>query len=199
MPALLVVGSAPCYAEDLAEARKLYPDAHVMLVNGACAAVENAEHVLAGHRDKAEFFAAARKAAFPEAPPWRLHANGHKLDAFRRAETPSVTDWWGPEVSTGATSAGKAARIGMAMGYAPIILCGCPLDGSGYFPGESQRGAKIPHNCKRVGDPAQQSHKTIVRYRERFAELAREEFAGRVFSMSGFTRDCLGSPLDFMK
>lgn len=198
MPALLVVGSAPCLHEDVAAAKALYPDAHVMLVNGACVAIEDAEHVLSGHREKAEHFASARRAVFPNAKPWRLHANGHKLDAQRKAETPSVTDFWDKTMSTGATSIGKGARIGLAMGYSPIILCGAPMDGTGYFPGESVAGQTIKHDCRRVGDASQQNHRTIVGYRDKFARLAKTEFAGKVFSMSGFTRECLGSPTDFL-
>lgn len=198
MPALLVVGSAPCLHEDIAKAKAIYPDAHVMLVNGACVAVEDAEHVLSGHREKAEHFAAARRTVFPDAKPWRLHVNGHKLDTHRKAETPSVTDFWDKSMSTGATSIGKGVRIGFAMGYHPIVICGAPMDGSGYFPGESVAGVQIKHDCRRVGDAAQQNHRTIVGYRDKFARLAKTEFAGRVFSMSGFTRECLGSPTDFL-
>lgn len=198
MAALLVVGSAPCLHDDVERALKLYPDAHIMLVNGACVALEKAEHVLAGHREKAEYFARARRTFFPDAPPWRLHANGHKMDASRKAETPSVTDWWGSEVSTGATSAGKGVRIGLAMGYDPIILCGAPMDGSGYFPGESVKGARISHDCHRVGDPARQEHRTIMGYRDKFARLAAREFNGRVFSMSGYTRELLGEPPEWL-
>lgn len=199
MPALLVVGSAPCLHDDLKAARDLYPDAHVMLVNGACVAVEDAEHVLAGHREKAEQFAEARRNVFPNAKPWRLHANGHKLDAQRKAETPSVTDFWDKTMSTGATSIGKGVRIGFAMGYHPIVICGAPMDGSGYFPGESVAGKTIRHDCRRIGSPTHQGHRTILGYRDKFARLAKGEFAGRVFSMSGFTRECLGHPTDFLE
>jgi hypothetical protein len=46
---VIVVGSAPSLHEDLANAKAMYPDAEVMLINGACAAIEDAEHILAGH------------------------------------------------------------------------------------------------------------------------------------------------------
>lgn len=198
MPALLVVGSAPCFQEDLDAARAIYPDAHLILINGACVAVEAAEHVLAGHTNKAEQFAAARRNAFPDAPPWRLHANWLRYPAVPSKEYPSVTDWWGPEMSTGATSAGKAARIGMKLGYAPIVLCGAPLDGSGYFAGESVTGGKITHDCHRVGNAETHQYRSVKRYRDTFKKLAETEWQGKVFSMSGFTRDCLGGPLDFL-
>lgn len=195
MRSLLVVGSAPGLYADLAAAQALCDDFEVLLVNGAGAAVEDAQHLLAGHTDKAEQFVAARDAAFPLAAPYRVHAtftdrNGRKPPT----EYPSVTDWWPQsQYSSGATSAGKAARIGLAMGFDRVILCGCPMDGSGYFPGEST-GIPQLRACQRVGDPAKQQASTIRRYRERMLELAAGEFKDKVFSMSGFTRELLGAP-----
>jgi len=194
MSELIVAGSATNLFDDLAAAEALFPLATIMTVNGACALVEAAEHCLAGHTDKAEQFAAARHAAFPNARPVRWHANwGNPRRPAPRANFPSITDWWGPEMSSGATSAGKAALIGLAMGFDKIILCGCPLDGSGYAPGES-KGIRQDAACARIGDLAAQSKKIIQRYRARMAELAQTTFKGRVFSMSGYTREVLGAP-----
>jgi hypothetical protein len=167
-----------------------------MLLNGACTAVEDAEHVLAGHTDKAELFAAARREAFPHAKPWRLHASW-AVHRQRRpepphAQYPSVTDWHGAWASSGATSAGKAALIGLRLGYDLIVLAGCPMDGSGYSFDE----AIVPHDksCQRIGDATKQKQRTIVRYRERMKQLAEGEFKNKVFSMSGYTRQVLGAP-----
>ena len=195
MRSLLVVGSAPGLYADLAAAQRLCDDFEVMLVNGAGAAVETAQHLLAGHTDKAEEFVKARDTAFPLAAEYRVHAT---YDCRRGrsplGDYPSVTDWWPQgQFSSGATSAGKAARIGLAMGFGRVILCGCPMDGSGYFPGESAGIGQLKA-CQRIGDPAKQAASTIRRYRERMAELAKGEFKGRVFSMSGFTREVLGAP-----
>lgn len=186
---LLVVGSAPCLYDDVAKAQQLRPWAEIMLVNGACTSIEEAQHMLAGHTVKAEMFAAARGKAFPNAKPIRIHANWARLQEAPRKDFPSVTDWWGGEMSTGATSVAKAARIGLAMGFEEIVICGAPMDGSGYVATE----AVVKHDCRRVGDASQQDHRTIKGYREKFAKLARGEFKGKVFSMSGFTRECLGS------
>jgi hypothetical protein len=192
---LLVVGSAPCYREDLDAALKLRPGAEIMLVNGACQLVEDAEHVLSGHTDKAEEFASARRAKFPDAFPWRLHATTlieKRPPPFENF--PSVTDWWSNrKMATGATSAGKAAMIGFAMGHEEIILCGCPMDGSGYAPGETDGILQLAA-CLRVGDPTKQNSGIITRYRSRMAFLAETLFKDRVFSMSGYTRELLGSP-----
>lgn len=191
MVALLVVGSAPCAHEDLAAARKLYPDAEVMLVNGACTMVENAEHMLAGHTVKAEEFVKARKEAFP-GRQIRVHANWARIGRQPKREFPSVTDWHGAHVSSGATSAGKAAMIGLDLGYHPIILCGCPMDGSGYSFDEAI--VSQDKSCQRVGDPKVQDRRTIRGYRERLVALSKTVFKDKVFSMSGFTREHLGAP-----
>jgi hypothetical protein len=177
---------------DIAAARLLRPGAEVMLINGASAAVERAEHVLAGHTAKAEWFVAARHGSFPDAQPFRVHATWHvRSSPFPVEQYPSVTDWHTSEMNSGATSAGKAIRICLrALGADEVILCGVPLDGSGY----SEREARVPHDCKRVGDPKAQMAPPVLRYRTRFAELAQTEWKGRVFSMSGFTRKCLGPP-----
>jgi hypothetical protein len=191
---LLAAGSAPCVAEDLERARAMFPFADTMTINGACQLVERAEHLLAGHTDKAELFVAARRRAFPDAPPCRVHANcaASKHPAPKHLY-PSVTDWWGPEFSSGATSAGKAALIGLALGYESVILCGCPMDGSGYAPGESE-GIPQFAAVQRVGDPAKQKASTIRRYYGTMEQLAKTTFRGRVFSMSGKTKEWLGAP-----
>lgn len=199
---MLVVGSAPCLFDDVQRALQIRPFASLMLVNGACTAIENAEHVLAGHEEKAEFFARERRERFPDALPWRLHATTfpHRRAACEKL-FPSVTDWWPHEVGVGATSASKAAKLGFILGFDEVILCGCPLDQPGYFAGE----AKVPQHvmCERIGDhgiskplgmPVQET-RIIQGYRAKFKILAETEFKGKVFSMSGFTRACLGEPL----
>lgn len=198
---MLVVGSAPCLFEDVEAALRLRPLASLMLVNGACTAIETAEHVLAGHEEKAEFFMRERRAKFPSAPPCRVHActHPHRLSCAKQI-FPSVTDWHPHEVGVGATSASKAAKIAFLLGATEVILCGCPMDQPGYFPGE----AKVPQhvNCQRIGDygiahglgiPVQET-RIINSYRTNLKKLAEGEFKNRVFSMSGFTREQLGSP-----
>ncbi len=172
-----------------------------MLVNGACTAFENAEYVLAGHEEKAEFFARARRERFPNAPRWELFASSHP-HRQKAAEQmfPSVTKWWPHECGVAATSASKAAKIAFLMGFNEVILCGCPMDQPGYFEGE----ADVPQHimCERIGNhgisrqlgiPVQET-RIIKGYREKLKILAATEFKNRVFSMSGFTKECLGLP-----
>lgn len=209
---MLVVGSAPCLFEDVERALKLRPFAEIMLVNGACTAIENAEHMLCGHEEKAEFFVRERKRVFPNAPPIRVHASAfpHRLECSKQL-FPSVTDWCNHEVGEGATSASKAAKLAMLLGATEVILCGCPMDQPGYFSGEAQ----VPQHfaCLRIGDhgtvktvkgkdvpgidgkPAMVQDRNIIRgYREKLKRLADGPFKGKVFSMSGYTRQCLGEP-----
>lgn len=198
---MLVVGSAPCLYDDVEAALKLRPLASLMLINGACTAFENAEHVLAGHEEKAEFFARERKARYPNGPKYRLHATSHPHRRQMMAQMfPSVTDWWPHEVGVGATSASKGAKLAFLLGATEVILCGCPMDQPGYFSGE----AKVPQHfaCQRIGDhgiarglgiPVQET-RIVKNYRARFKVLAETEFRGRVWSMSGFTQQCLGAP-----
>jgi hypothetical protein len=193
VPELIVAGSAPCVHADLDRALALFPLADVMLVNGACQLIEHADHVLAGHTDKAEEFQAARKLAFPNARPWRLHASWAMPGKTPKAKYPSVTDWWGGDVSSGATSAGKAALIGLKMNFDRVILAGCPMDGTGYAPGES-KGIKQEAACQRIGDKTKQQAAIIRRYKATMATLAETTFKGRVFSMSGYTKQLLGAP-----
>lgn len=191
----IVVGSAPCLHEDLNKALDLYPFAFVVTVNGACVEVEHVDAIVAGHTNKAEQFTKARKAAFPNGESFEVWANWASPNRKEgQREYPSVTRWFGGDVSTGATSAAKAARMLLQAGYGPVILCGCPLDGSGYFEGESKKGYSIRHDCRRVGDPGEDGHRTIQNYRNKFEKLASTEFKGRVFSMSGRTRKWLGAP-----
>lgn len=196
---MLVVGSAPCLFADVKRALSIRPFASLMLVNGACTAFENAEHMLAGHEEKADFFLRERRKVFPDTKI-RVHAccHPHRRDMMSQM-FPSVTDWHGHEKGTGATSASKAAKLCFDLGADEVILCGCPLNEPGYFDGE----AKVPQHimCERIGDhgtsrigiPVQQT-RIIQGYRTNFKQLAEGEFKGRVFSMSGFTRDCLGEP-----
>lgn len=188
---LLVVGSAPCLFHDVERALALRPLAAVLLVNGACTTIERAEHVLSGHTDKAELFAAARRKRFPNAPAWRLHATtDSKHAAEAKKKFPSVTDWHSKDFCTGATSVAKGAKIGLeALGFSEVIICGSPMDGSGYAPTE----AVVPHDCHRVGDPKAQDRRQIDGYRRKYKKFA-EQYRGRVFSMSGYTRDCNGEP-----
>ena len=198
MRAAIVLGSAPCIHDDLERALALFQDALLVAVNGACTVVERIDVMVAGHTSKAPAFVRARLEAFPSVPlpevwaNWNLPVVRHPGRKYPVTEYPMVTRWFDATHSTGATSAGKASKMALTAGYGPVVLAGCPMDASGYDFAE----ARVKHEagCKRVGDPRYDQHKTILRYRAAMARLADGEFRGKVFSMSGFTRDCLGEP-----
>lgn len=189
----IVVGSAPCYREDLDAASKRYPDAFVMTVNGACVAVEEADAMMVGHLENVERYEEARANEFPDKPIelW-AKCNTQHLKQYK-AGHPGVTHWFGLDVASGATSAAIAVRMLLQVGYEPVVMCGCPLDNSGYFEGEDYK-ISVRHDCRRVGAPEEDSHRTIRNYRDKFERLAKGRFEGRVFSMSGLTRKLLGPP-----
>lgn len=190
MRVVLAVGSAPCLFDDVRAALDAYPNASLMLINGAWTAYLHAEHLLAGHTNKSGLFMAERLKRFPDAPTARVHAT--LSYPAQKQENPLVTDWWGQDKATGATSAGKAARVGLSLGYDRVILCGCPLDpNAGYWEGE----AKVRHDCARF-DTTGNPRRVISRYRDKMAFLAQQEpFKSQVFSMSGYSREVLGAPL----
>lgn len=185
---LLVVGSAPCLHDDLARALLIRPEAHIMLINEAAGAVERADHLIAGHCDKAELFRDYRRKKFPNSPDIPIHAT--RRGGFY--EPSCVTHWW-KNCIVGGTSAWKAARMGAGMGYQEIIMCGCPMDLSGYFNPSETRGFK--HECKRVGEPLKdgQMSQLTLRYRREFVRNA-DLYGSNVRSMSGWSREILGAP-----
>lgn len=148
--------------------------------------------MLAGHTDKAEEFVTARKKAFPTSPVPEVLASWARPGREPRARYPSVQRWFGAAMSSGATSAGKAALMGLDMGYELVILVGCPMDGSGYSLLEGRVSQQA--HCQRVGDPSMQNRRTIARYRAKMKQLAETTFKGKVFSMSGYTKEVLGYP-----
>ncbi len=76
----------------------------------------------------------------------------------------------------GGSSGCFGAAVGVALGYDKVILCGCPADNTGNF----YDPPWLPGNF---------SHKRKV------WKYAKENyFHGKVFSMSGWTRELLGGP-----
>ncbi len=176
---LLIIGSAPCVYDDVIKATQLGA-CHRLLINGAALLFEHAEHWLVGHGEKVQEFKRARAKVFTTPIPY-IHAS-----ARGGTDPIGVTHIW-EGVSTGGTSAWKAVRIGKGMGYEKLILCGCPLDDSGYAAGESKG---IGHSCARIGKG---EGRMYANYRRTFAVRAKDE-GQNVYSMSGYSRELLGAP-----
>lgn len=182
---VLVAGSAPCLFDDVLRARLLHDDAPIMALNEAAAAMEHIDHLVVGHYYKAPQFMALREERWPGRPAY----TGHACDEPGRIQVPCIDHWW-TDAKGQATVAWVAVRIARAMGFEEIILCGCPLDTSGYW-NDGQTHLE-DEGTPRVGHD--NSHPTTRRYRERFEHYARTEPGAPVRSMSGWTRDLLGAP-----
>lgn len=121
-------------------------------------------------------------------PPYkqRFHVNPrmHTVDNEQSGVARNVELW---SFSGGGTSGLFACYVGLYLGYDEIILCGIPIDNTGHYwecPWEKTNFQREIANKNGVirGDG------------RRFWTNAKEKFAGRVKSMSGFTKDLLGAP-----
>lgn len=82
---------------------------------------------------------------------------------------------------TGVTNSGNfGALVGVMMGYDPVVMCGIPCDGSPYFYSPPDF---VQHMMARETGVSREGWRFLFPY-----------LKGRVFSMSGWTRDNLGEP-----
>jgi hypothetical protein len=166
---LIILGTAENMWEDFEEANKKFPGADLMMLNLAPCFF----------RPQIEF----KKIYIHH---WvSLHPEFFELSdcyllsgmVIRHStiKTPRVDYVWDvkQEGSTGAF----ATRIALAMGYEKVILCGIPMDGRKHI--YDMPGTKL--------DWAEQDH-----CRESWIFSKENEFAGRVTSMSGWTKGLLG-------
>ena len=82
------------------------------------------------------------------------------------------------------TSAFNACKAAVLMGYDDIVLCGLPMDGSGHF-------WEAPWMRSPKGRRADEQYWNDISL---WSEARKKIFKGKITSMSGNTRDLLGSP-----
>ena len=166
-----VCGNAACLHDDLERARKLFPSAAVMAVNGAAREV------------KADFLFSYHPVRFIErGSEWkrnqcRLFGNTFTVHGSKYLpDMPWVDFWWEGARGKGGSAWGARKVLGL-MGFSPVILCGAPLvpmNYAGYRPGMLMTQPEI------VGQYA--------------AEIASDtDWHKGCYSMSGATKDILGS------
>jgi hypothetical protein len=106
------------------------------------------------------------------------HVHTHGYRAHEKPGIPECDYIWDIPAGKGGTSSLLAVFIALAIGYDRVVLCGVPLDGNGHF--YDPPDMKIPV------------------FSSDFLQSewlkAREQFSGRVRSVSGRTRDWLGEP-----
>ncbi len=177
---LLVVGSAPCLTADLNVAKGLRPSHKIMAINDAARWIK-ADFVFSYHADKIPEFAAGQREFHSD---FTTHSDARKLERSRDC---AQYFWHG--LHHGATSAVAGAHAGMYMGFPEAILCGCPMTG-----GDGYAGPTSPHTSANPRFGFMLPHKGLIRSNQtalkRFATIGK----GRVFSLSGFSRQVLGPP-----
>jgi hypothetical protein len=132
---VLVVGNAWCLADDLARARALFPDAPCIAINGAAAEVK-ALALYTWHPDRL----AARPFAWIEKQR-ALFGGGFTVHGARPyPEMPWVEHWWHCTKKGGGGSAWGARKMAWLMGFAPVVLVGCPLVPGPYVNGSGIGG-----------------------------------------------------------
>jgi len=178
---LIIAGGGHNLVRDLTIAVGKSPNADLMAVNDAGMYLEGMTHWFSAHSD---FFP-----AWCEVRSKRLKmlfgingSNPVNLHAKQGGE-PVAQYHWPINGKYGPLSGHSAAIVGVALGYAPIILVGIPADALGhFFPAPIERGWDGPY------DHGQGAHLKAW-------ELLRDGyFEGKVKSVSGNTMKILGAP-----
>jgi len=174
---VLVLGNAFCLHDDYQRARRLFPDAPVIAVNGA-ANYTQAFALFTQHPAKFPKWIRAQQRFHDE---FTCHSAGTAKDktAFGKLrEYKPFVDYWWKYGAGGATSGWGARRVASYMGFDLVVLCGMPLD-----PG-----------CYNGNQPSRAMVKTEVIDHYRKELLADVDFHDNVKSMSGWTRSVFGEP-----
>ncbi|WP_428687237.1 hypothetical protein [Roseibium sp.] len=171
---VLVCGNAWCLHDDLERARKIYPDAPCIAINGASKEVK-AFALYSWHPDR-----------FMETPfRWIerqrvLFGEGFEVHGARTYQgMPWVEYWWPDTKKGGGGSAWGARKMAWLMGFETVVLCGCPLTPGPYVGNHGLGGLMTKDNV-------------VQMYID---QIVRDgEWHDGVYSMSGRTRDVLGEP-----
>lgn len=168
---LLIVGTARGVMEDI----EAYwgpqgwnaPLHDMMAVSQMGCFLPNMRHWYSAHHERMDTWAAVRTQGpmFAKMDKVMIHATAGHPNTVR----------WGIAGSWAPVSGMIATVIGLELGYSQVVLAGIPQDGSGHF---------YPCNDFAMGAGMYRNHwKKLSRY-----------FAGRVKSLSGYTREIFGAP-----
>ncbi len=182
----IICGAAPSLLEEFNEAKKHRPDAVVIAVNETTQAV-HADHLMTMHYDKMNYF---------KAPSLNKNIITHSGMVARKPADEvyfNSIDYVWNDAHTAGTSGVSAMLIAMHMGFDEIILCGMPLEPTGYF----NEGKTVKHSKTQPRFGYLKDKDTLTSYHEnglmrtlenfpRLAEISR--------SLGGFTKRVLGGP-----
>lgn len=173
---LVICAGAKCIWDDLAllNVRAETSDTHILAVNDVVMHLPmRVRHLYSNDHRKIPHWLGARRDQYTRAygPIEYVHSN--------RVGARYNWPWPGH-----GTSLLGAVYTGLAMGYAPIVICGGPLDNSpNYFSPDWE----LRNFTREVGTKPDGT----MQY---WAQAAAKCFRGRVKSMSGRTRELLGAP-----
>jgi len=177
---VLVLGYSPSLYDDVRRAKQLRPDADIIAVNMAMMDYR-ADHLFSWHFDHSTKLPHWRSVHLKKFGPALTHC-----PTQRNRETgvlnpvPDGYDWvdyWWPGATADGSGPWMATRMAHFMGYDEIILCGVSMEIGGYANGHMAR--------------AFQRQPNIDRYRAAIEKQT--EYHAKTRSMSGFTRDLLGT------
>lgn len=168
---VFVCGNAACLHDDLERARKLFPTAPVIAVNGASREV------------KADFLFSYHPHRFIElGSEWirhqrRLFGNSFTVHGAKFLPDMPWVDFWWNGARGGGGSAWGARKVADLLGFGPVILCGAPLVPMNYT------GHRMGMNMTKPEIVAQYA-----------SEIASDtDWHEGAYSMSGKTKDILGA------
>jgi len=173
---VFIVGTHPCYREDIDEAKQYFDYIDYCAVNDATELV-HADYVATGHPEKLDQFLDGI-------------VHGIEIHSRKKFKQPKVRDnehvW---NINVGGTSALFAVAAMLAIGYDEIVLCGCPMNGGGGYALRKHNGSV---EDPRIGDMEPSNdiiqgwHKNLKRFKEE------NPLSDRVSSMSGVTQKIFG-------
>lgn len=165
MSIVSVVGSAPCWEDDLSALRETCPDVLLCGINRAILLPLDFRYYLSGHPEVfAEHVAARKESGFV------FEAIGaNRCQGYDTIYRPAGRLAWGGSVAYAITLLVPRGHV--------VVLCGCPFDFSGHF-----------------NDPAGNYHGDELWDWFLLGHPHRQGFNGNVRSMSGRTRELFGYP-----
>lgn len=187
---LAVLGSAEGGLKELGRVLKKHPDAGIMAI-GHAAGMTEVDFVVTDHY---EVHPELRRLQSKFHSDFTTHCS--RASGWRDCK--AVDYWWDWPRAT-ATSAETAIRIGLAVGFDEIILCGCPLRREKIqHPDQVKKDGKQwppPRDIDKHGyeQGKNTSDEICGDYQREFARKG-AQWAGQVTSMGGFTRRVLGAP-----
>lgn len=178
-----VVGTHPCADDDIAAARSaieaMSPEKlpiSVCAINDAAGLIY-ADHIATAHPEKLEQFLEGVE------HPIEIHSRSKMKRPGARA------DEYVWNLNTGAGSALFGAAVMLAIGYELVVLCGCPMNGGGGYSVKKHDGSL---DDPRFGELSP-AHSLVQGWQEQLRRFKEENaLAGRVRSMSGYTRKIFG-------